>query len=120
MTAIANLSTTPSPTAPAGTRVVVGLRVRPADGEDATETAEVSVADEGIGIPEAEQERVFERFYRVDPARARATGGTGLGLAIVKHVVTNHGGSVSLWSVGGLSGRPSPCACLPRSGGRAA
>lgn len=63
-----------------------------------TEIAEISVADEGVGIPEAEQERVFERFYRVDPARSRVTGGTGLGLAIVKHVVTNHGGSVTLWS----------------------
>jgi two-component system sensor histidine kinase SenX3 len=66
------------------------------------EIAEISVADEGVGIPEAEQERVFERFYRVDPARSRVTGGTGLGLAIVKHVVTNHGGSVSLWSSEGV------------------
>ena len=66
------------------------------------EIAEISVADEGVGIPDAEQERVFERFYRVDPARSRVTGGTGLGLAIVKHVVTNHGGSVSLWSSEGV------------------
>jgi signal transduction histidine kinase len=69
---------------------------------EVTEIAEVSVADEGVGIPETEQERVFERFYRVDPARSRVTGGTGLGLAIVKHVVTNHGGSVSLWSSEGV------------------
>ena len=51
-----------------------------------------------MGIPAAEQERIFERFYRVDPARSRATGGTGLGLAIVKHVCANHGGEVTVWS----------------------
>jgi two-component system sensor histidine kinase SenX3 len=61
-------------------------------------TVEISVADEGIGIAEKDLERVFERFYRADPARSRATGGTGLGLAIVKHIATNHGGSVSVWS----------------------
>ena len=60
--------------------------------------AEVSVADQGIGIPEAALERIFERFYRVDPARSRATGGTGLGLAIVKHVTAAHGGKVTVWS----------------------
>ena len=52
----------------------------------------------GPGIPEAEQGRIFERFYRVDPARSRATGGTGLGLAIVKHICANHGGEVTVWS----------------------
>jgi two-component system sensor histidine kinase SenX3 len=57
---------------------------------------DVVVADEGIGIPADETERVFERFYRVDKARARATGGTGLGLSIVRHVVMNHGGEVML------------------------
>jgi two-component system, OmpR family, sensor histidine kinase SenX3 len=61
-------------------------------------TAEVSVTDQGIGIPERDRERIFERFYRVDPARSRATGGTGLGLAIVKHVTAAHGGSVTVWS----------------------
>ena len=60
------------------------------------------VADEGIGIPADETERVFERFYRVDKARARATGGTGLGLSIVRHVVVNHGGEVILQSSEGL------------------
>jgi two-component system, OmpR family, sensor histidine kinase SenX3 len=61
-------------------------------------TAEISVTDQGIGIPERDRERIFERFYRVDPARSRATGGTGLGLAIVKHVTAAHGGSVMVWS----------------------
>ena len=69
-----------------GTRVGIGAR-RVDDG-----VVEVTVTDQGIGIPAAEQERIFERFYRVDAARSRATGGTGLGLAIVKHVCANHGG----------------------------
>ena len=60
--------------------------------------AEILVSDQGIGIPEQEQERIFERFYRVDPARSRETGGTGLGLSIVKHVATNHGGEITVWS----------------------
>jgi two-component system sensor histidine kinase SenX3 len=59
---------------------------------------QVSVTDQGIGIPESDQSRIFERFYRVDPARSRETGGTGLGLSIVKHVATNHGGDVKVWS----------------------
>ena len=59
---------------------------------------EVDVADEGIGIPGTDLERVFERFYRVDRARSRDTGGTGLGLAIVRHVVQNHEGSVTVRS----------------------
>jgi two-component system sensor histidine kinase SenX3 len=66
--------------------------------ENADGFVEISVTDRGIGIAEDEQQRVFERFYRVDRARSRATGGTGLGLAIVKHVAANHGGEVRLWS----------------------
>jgi two-component system, OmpR family, sensor histidine kinase SenX3 len=62
---------------------------------------EITVTDQGIGIPVADQSRVFERFFRVDQARSRDTGGSGLGLSIVKHVCENHGGEVSLWSVPG-------------------
>ena len=58
----------------------------------------VAVTDQGQGIPASDQQRIFERFYRVDEARSRATGGTGLGLAIVKHVCENHGGEVTVWS----------------------
>jgi signal transduction histidine kinase len=64
----------------------------------APKSALLSVSDTGIGIPPADQERVFERFYRVDKARSRTQGGTGLGLAIVKHIVENHGGHVTLQS----------------------
>lgn len=63
---------------------------------------EISVTDQGIGIAEDEQNRIFERFYRVDPARSRETGGTGLGLSIVKHVALNHGGDIKVWSKVGV------------------
>ncbi|MGH3782729.1 MAG: sensor histidine kinase [Pseudonocardiaceae bacterium] len=59
---------------------------------------EIAVTDRGLGIAAEHQERVFERFFRIDQARSRSTGGTGLGLAIVKHVAANHGGDVQLWS----------------------
>ena len=62
----------------------------------------ISVVDQGVGISDADIERIFERFYRVDPARSRETGGTGLGLAIVKHVALNHGGEISVWSSPGV------------------
>jgi two-component system sensor histidine kinase SenX3 len=65
------------------------------------ERVEISVVDQGIGIPPDEIDRIFERFYRVDPARHRSTGGTGLGLSIVKHVAATHGGDVRVWSVEG-------------------
>ncbi|WP_406147021.1 sensor histidine kinase [Streptomyces sp. NBC_01012] len=80
---------------PARTRVGIAARKLAAPGGD---QIEIAVTDQGIGISEKDRERVFERFYRVDPARSRATGGTGLGLAIVKHVAASHGGEVTVWS----------------------
>jgi two-component system sensor histidine kinase SenX3 len=62
----------------------------------------IEVSDTGIGIPAKHQQRIFERFYRVDSARSRETGGTGLGLAIVRHVALNHGGSVEVESESGI------------------
>ena len=79
---------------PDSTRVAIDLKVK-------DQIAEISISDQGIGIPEKDLERIFERFYRVDPARSRLTGGTGLGLSIVKHIALNHGGDVSVWSVEG-------------------
>jgi two-component system sensor histidine kinase SenX3 len=64
--------------------------------------AEIAVTDHGVGIAPEDQERIFERFYRVDPSRSRETGGTGLGLAIVKHVASNHRGEIKLFSQLGL------------------
>jgi two-component system, OmpR family, sensor histidine kinase SenX3 len=76
---------------PDGSRVGVGVTV--AEG-----IVEIAVTDQGIGLSEDERDRVFERFFRTDPARSRHTGGSGLGLSIVKHVVQNHGGDVRVWS----------------------
>src|ERR1700722_95639 len=92
VTALRNLLENAVAYSPEKTRVLVSTRRVGAN------TAEVSVADQGIGIPERDLERIFERFYRVDPARSRATGGTGLGLAIAKHVTQAHGGRITVWS----------------------
>jgi two-component system sensor histidine kinase SenX3 len=78
-----------------GASVGVGLR-------SVDNVAEITVTDSGIGIANAEQGRIFERFYRVDPSRSRKTGGTGLGLAIVKHVALSHNGEVKLFSKTGV------------------
>ncbi|MEU1278686.1 ATP-binding protein [Streptomyces sp. NPDC005805] len=86
---------------PARTRVGISARrvaAPGAAGGGSGTLVEIAVTDQGIGIPEKDRERIFERFYRVDPARSRATGGTGLGLAIVKHVAASHGGEVTVWS----------------------
>ena len=91
VTAVRNLLDNAVAYSGAGTRVGVGVRTE-------SGLVEIAVVDEGIGIAEREQERVFERFYRVDPARSRDTGGTGLGLSIVKHVAADHGGEVTIWS----------------------
>ncbi|MEY9992355.1 two-component system sensor histidine kinase SenX3 [Streptomyces sp. V4I8] len=80
---------------PARTRVGIAARRISAPGGD---LIEIAVTDQGIGISDKDKERIFERFYRVDPARSRATGGTGLGLAIVKHVAASHSGEVTVWS----------------------
>jgi len=78
-----------------GARVVVAAHVQARSDDD---YVEITVSDNGIGIPAAELGRIFERFYRVDYARSRSNGGTGLGLAIVKHIAAIHGGDVSVWS----------------------
>jgi len=89
--AVGNLLANAIAYSPSGSSVGVGVKW--VDG-----VVEIAVTDRGIGIAEGDQERVFERFYRADPARARRTGGTGLGLSIVKHAVQRHGGEVRLWS----------------------
>ncbi|MFG2006700.1 sensor histidine kinase [Spirillospora sp. NPDC048911] len=91
-TAIRNLIDNAVAYSPDHTRVVVAVR------QCDEQHVEINVTDQGIGIPDGDLERIFERFYRVDPARSRQTGGTGLGLAIVKHVTTKHGGEVVVWS----------------------
>ncbi|GAB3612094.1 sensor histidine kinase [Humibacter ginsengisoli] len=90
-TAVHNLVSNAVRYSPDKTRVGIGARLT--DG-----VVEVAVTDQGPGIPPEDLDRVFERFYRVDQARSRATGGTGLGLSIVKHAVQNHGGEVRVWS----------------------
>ncbi|HJQ44013.1 MAG TPA: ATP-binding protein [Jatrophihabitantaceae bacterium] len=98
-TAVANLVDNAIAYSPPNTRVVV--TARPGSDDQAKPCVDIAVTDQGLGIAESDLDRIFERFYRVDPARSRATGGTGLGLAIVKNIVTNHLGSVSVRSVVG-------------------
>ena len=89
--ALANLISNAIRYSPANTHVGIGTHIN-------GDQVEISVTDQGVGISESDQVRIFERFYRVDPARSRETGGTGLGLAIVKHICANHGGECSVWS----------------------
>lgn len=89
--AVGNLIANAIVYSPRGSRVGVGVK---ADDD----VVEIAVSDQGIGIAEADRERIFERFYRADEARSRRTGGTGLGLSIVKHATQRHGGEVRLWS----------------------
>ena len=91
ITALTNLVDNAINYSPSGTVVSISRVLR-------DDQVLIAVTDRGIGIAAEHQERVFERFFRVDPARSRATGGTGLGLAIVKHVAANHGGTAALWS----------------------
>jgi two-component system sensor histidine kinase SenX3 len=92
--ALANLVSNAVAYSPDDSRVVVAAK------QDETRV-DLTVSDQGIGIPATEIDRIFERFYRVDPARHRSTGGTGLGLSIVKHVAASHGGDIRVWSVEG-------------------
>jgi two-component system sensor histidine kinase SenX3 len=92
--AISNLVANAVAYSPEGSAVVLSAKA-------ADTTVDLIVTDQGIGIPAGEIDRIFERFYRVDPARHRSTGGTGLGLSIVKHVAASHGGDVRVWSVEG-------------------
>ncbi len=107
--AVSNLVANAVAYSPDGSSVVVAAR--PHD-----TWVDITVTDRGIGIPSGEIDRIFERFYRVDPARHRSTGGTGLGLSIVKHVAASHGGEISVWSVEGQGSTFT--LTLPRKPGR--
>ena len=95
LTALRNLLSNAIAYSPSHTRVAVGAKL-------IDSIVEISVKDQGIGIPVNDLDRIFERFYRVDQARSHVTGGTGLGLAIVKHVCQNHGGECTVWSEPGV------------------
>ena len=90
-TAVSNLIENAIAYSEADARVTVTSRA-------AGDAIEIKITDNGIGIGPADLERIFERFYRVDAGRSRASGGTGLGLSIVKHVAAAHGGDVTAWS----------------------
>ena len=91
ITALSNLLDNAVSYSPPGSPVSISRRLE-------SGYVEIAVTDRGLGIDPEHQQRVFERFFRIDQARSRSTGGTGLGLAIVKHVAANHGGEVHLWS----------------------
>ncbi len=118
LTAVRNLLANAISYSPSHTRVAVSVRA-------SESIVEISVKDQGIGIPVNDLDRIFERFYRVDQARSRVTGGTGLGLAIVKHVCQNHGGECTVWSEPGsrldvhpaAAGLPGLDAVRPRGSG---
>jgi two-component system sensor histidine kinase SenX3 len=106
--ALGNLVANAVAYSPEHSRVVVAAKAHDT-------VVDLTVTDQGIGIPAAEIDRIFERFYRIDPARHRSTGGTGLGLSIVKHVAASHGGEVKVWSVEGQGSTFT--LSLPRRGG---
>ncbi len=91
VTALHNLISNAIQYSPDGSRVGVGVNL--SEG-----IVEIAVTDQGVGLEDDEKDRVFERFFRTDPARSRNTGGSGLGLSIVKHAVQNHGGDIRVWS----------------------
>ena len=101
VTAVHNLIENAINYSPENTRVNIAVD-RKFDSTMEQEIAEIAVKDQGIGIADSEIDRIFERFYRIDPARSRNTGGTGLGLSIVKHVVQNHNGEIKVWSTPGI------------------
>lgn len=98
LTALRNLMDNAVRYSPAGARVNVAV-----EADDAH--IHFHVVDNGVGISSEHIDRIFERFYRVDPARSRETGGTGLGLSLVKHIAADHGGTVSVWSRLGAGSR---------------
>jgi two-component system sensor histidine kinase SenX3 len=95
VTAMVNLVENAIAYSPESTRITIGVATH-------ADTVDLAVTDQGIGIEKRDLDRIFERFYRADRARSRATGGTGLGLAIVKHIATNHGGRVEVASTVGV------------------
>jgi two-component system sensor histidine kinase SenX3 len=114
VTALVNLLDNAIAYSPEHSDVNIAARLRRA--ADVGDIVELAVTDHGIGVAETDVERIFERFYRADPARSRATGGTGLGLAIVKHIAVNHGGRVEVSSRLGHGSTFTLCLPLNRLG----